>query len=273
MRALSPRARSSWLLLLLLLALPVLAQDERHIAELSRRFPDFSLSVKQKPFVVLGDLPQPELEQYVDGTISWAVRHLKRLYFAKDPPPLDVWLFQDEASYTRHVKQLTGSEPGTPYGFYSPTHNGLFMNIHTGGGTLVHELVHPFIHANFPRCPAWFNEGLASLYEQCGEKDGVIWGYPNWRLPGLQEAIRKSSLPSFATLTAMSPDDFYGQDRGTNYAQARYLCLYLQEKGLLKTFYYRFANTKKDPTGWKNLQALLGDFQTNWEGWVLGLAL
>jgi len=28
---------------------------------------------------------------------------------------------------------------------------------------LVHEIVHPFMRANFPECPAWFNEGLASL--------------------------------------------------------------------------------------------------------------
>ena len=25
----------------------------------------------------------------------------------------------------------------------------------TGGGTLVHEIVHPFLRANFPECPAW----------------------------------------------------------------------------------------------------------------------
>ena len=31
---------------------------------------------------------------------------------------------------------------------------------------LVHEMVHPFMDADFPACPAWFNEGLASLYEQ-----------------------------------------------------------------------------------------------------------
>ena len=34
------------------------------------------------------------------------------------------------------------------------------MNISTGGGTLVHEIVHPFIEANFPACPPWLNEGL-----------------------------------------------------------------------------------------------------------------
>ena len=40
------------------------------------------------------------------------------------------------------------------------------MNIGPGPGTLSHELVHPYMEANFPNVPAWFNEGLASLYEQ-----------------------------------------------------------------------------------------------------------
>ena len=46
------------------------------------------------------------------------------------------------------------------------------MNIATGGGTLVHEIVHPFVEANFPGCPTWFNEGLGSLYEQSAERKG-----------------------------------------------------------------------------------------------------
>lgn len=265
----------SWLSFLLLLRLPAVAQDEEHVADLCKRFPQFNLSVELKPFVVLGDVPQEEFQQYLDGTIRWAVTHLKRQYFRKDPPPLDVWLFKDAASYESHVRELTGSAPTTPYGFYSPGHKGLFMNIHTGGGTLVHELVHPFIHANFPRCPAWFNEGLASLYEQCGEKNGRIWGYPNWRLPGLQEAVRAGRVPSFAKLAHMDEDVFYNRDRGTNYGQARYLCLYLQEKGLLRDFYHRFqAAAPQDPSGQATLQGMLGDlgaFQPKWEAWVLKL--
>ena len=39
-------------------------------------------------------------------------------------------------------------------------------------------------------------------------------------------------MPSFKELTAMTSGEFYNEDRGTNYAQARYLCYYLQERGL-----------------------------------------
>ena len=151
------------------------------------------------------------------------------------------------------------------------------MNIATGGGTLVHEIVHPFVAANFPNCPSWFNEGLASLYEQAGEKDGMIVGYPNWRLNGLKRAISANAVGSFKELCETSTREFYGDERGTNYSQARYLCYYLQQKGLLTKYYHSFLkNRTEDPTGYKTLQDVLGekdmnDFKTRWEAFVMKL--
>ena len=75
----------------------------------------------------------------------------------------------------------------------------------------------------------------------------------------------------------MSDTEFYREDTGTNYAQARYLCYYLQEKGLLRKFYKDFvANQKADPTGYKTLQTVLGErdmtaFQRKWEAFVMKL--
>lgn len=269
-----------WLLWLCLLALPAAGEDAvgRHLRELKQRLPHAGfIYTVQSPFVVVGDLPRRELDRYARGTVGWAVRHLKQQYFARDPQGiLDVWLFRDADSYGRHVKLLTGTAPDTPYGFYSPRHRGLFMNIHTGGGTLVHELVHPFIQANFPNCPPWFNEGLASLYEQCGEKDGRMVGYTNWRLAGLQSAIRAHQLGSFETLMGLDEDGFYSDQRGQYYAQARYLCYYLQEQGLLEAFYRKLSNGTDRSGGASTLKELLGfpnwqEFQANWQAWVLDL--
>jgi Protein of unknown function (DUF1570) len=145
----------------------------------------------------------------------------------------------------------------------------------------VHEIVHPFMRSNFPDCPAWFNEGLASPYEKAGEKQGHIRGKINWRLKGLEQAIKESRTISFQKLTAMSETEFYGGSSNTNYSQhygqARYLCYYLQEKGLLTKFYREFvANAKHDPTGFNALKRVLGEndmaaFQKKWEKFVLGL--
>jgi len=255
------------------------ADFDRHVAALKKKAPSDAFTiVVQRPFVVIGDESPAMVQRRATGTVKWAVDHLKQDFFEKDPDEiLDIWLFKNEASYRTHAKALFGSEPTTPYGYYSDTHKALVMNIATGGGTLVHEIVHPFMKANFPACPAWFNEGLASLYEQSAERDGHIVGGTNWRLAGLQQAVRGGKAPSFKDLTATTTHQFYHMDKGTNYAQARYLCYWLQEEGLLVKFYHAFVAARKDdPTGYETLKRILGEtdmdaFKKRWEAWVLTL--
>ena len=283
------------------------ADYAQHVMRLKGKVPEGFTIVLQKPFVVIGDESAPTVRQRSAGTVKWAVDHLKRAYFAEDPDDiLDIWLFKDKESYRKHTDEIFGDAPDTPFGYYSHVHRALIMNIDTGGGTLVHEIVHPFIASNFPECPAWFNEGLASLYEQCGDRNGRIWGYTNWRLEGLQKAIEAEKgedeaeddaeaeenadeepvveepveVPSFKTLCTTTTYEFYGADPGTNYAQARYLCYYLQRRGLLRKYFYDFRrNVRDDPSGYGTLKAVLGikdddhmdKFQDVWETWILTL--
>jgi len=255
------------------------ADFDDHIAALRRKLPedDFHI-VLAKPFVVIGDEPVQTVERRAQRTVAWAVRLLKKDYFADDPDHIiNVWLFKDKDSYKKHTLELFGDKPTTPYGYYSPRHRALIMNIATGGGTLVHEIVHPFVSANFPKCPAWFNEGLGSLYEQCGERDGRIVGFENWRLAGLQKAIRNKAVGSFKDLTDTTTEEYYGPGSGLRYAQARYLCLYLERQKLLRKFYHAFhKNHEDDPTGYATLQSTLGDkdmaaFERKWMQWVMKL--
>jgi hypothetical protein len=255
------------------------ADYAQHLMKLKKKVPAKGFTIViQPPFVVIGDETPAMVGRHAEGTVKWAVDKLKQAYFAKDPTQiLDIWLFRDAASYQQHCKSIFHQTPTTPYGYFSQAEGALIMNIETGGGTLVHEIVHPFMAANFPECPAWFNEGLGSLYEQSWEVDGKIQGRTNWRLAGLQEAIRDKRVPSFKTLCSTTDYEFYQKDPGTNYAQARYLCYYLQEHGLLREFYRAFcANRKEDPTGYGTLKAVLRredmeKFQKDWEAYVLKL--
>ncbi|HEX8559142.1 MAG TPA: hypothetical protein VF668_13640 [Pyrinomonadaceae bacterium] len=255
------------------------ADYERHVARLKKRLPSERFHVVvEKPFVVVGDGGRREVEGLASGTVRWAVEMLKRDFFEKDPAHiLDVWLFKDSDSYRTHARELFGREPTTPYGYYSAADRALVMNIETGSGTLVHEIVHPFVEADFPGCPPWLNEGLGSLFEQSGEEGGRIRGYTNWRLPGLQRAVRRGGLTPFPKLLAMDARAFYDDGQGVNYAQARYLCYYLQERGLLPRFYRDFrAARAADPDGLETLKKTLGEsdmeaFQKKWERFVLGL--
>ncbi|MCA9174143.1 MAG: hypothetical protein KDB14_06605 [Planctomycetales bacterium] len=238
---------------------------------------DFTILV-ERPFVVIGDMSESATRRWAEGTIRWAVAKMKAAYFANDPDRvLEIWLFDGKASYSRNVERLFGRAPTTPYGYYSPRNGALVMNIQTGGGTLVHELLHPMMERNFPACPSWFNEGLASLYEQCQERDGKIWGLTNWRLAGLQRAINADGVPTFRQLCETTTSEFYDDHAGVHYAQARYLCYYLQERGKLQAYYHAFRkNADRDPSGYRTLQKLLdtddmAKFQQQWEQRVLEL--
>jgi hypothetical protein len=250
----------------------------RRVAELRKTVPAGFTILIEKPFVVIGDGSEASVRKWASGTIRWAVNRLKAGYFQKDPERIvDIWLFKDGKSYIKHTREIHGTRPGTPYGYYSPSQNALIMNISTGGGTLVHEIVHPFMAANFPACPDWFNEGLGSLYEQSANRQGKIMGLTNWRLAGLQKAIRAGTLPSIAALCQSTSHQFRHEDPGTNYAQARYLCYYLQERKLLRRYYREFvSNHETDPGGGATVQRILkepdmNDFQKRWEKWVLSL--
>lgn len=259
------------------------ADYAQHVRKLKKKIPagkGFNIAI-QPPFVVIGDASAARVRGYAQGTVKWAVDKLKKAYFKKDPRDiLDIWLFSSEKVYRKYAWEIFRDKPSTYFGYYSSAQKALIMNISTGGGTLVHEIVHPFVEANFPACPSWFNEGLGSLYEQSGERLGKIIGRTNWRLAGLQKAIKAKRVPSFKTLTSTTQHQFYSEDKGTNYAQARYLCYYLQESGLLRKFYKDFyANRKTDPTGYETLKKTLGlkterdmaAFKKKWEAYVLKL--
>ena len=238
--------------------------------------------VLQKPFVVIGDDSASAVRQHAEGTVRWAVDRLKQDYFSQDPDHvINIWLFQDKSSYEQNTVDIFGRRPSTPFGYYSAQHKALVMNIETGGGTLVHEIVHPLVAANFSRCPSWLNEGLGSLYEQCEDRNGHIHGLTNWRLRGLHGTLKdeRHKMPTFEELTSTTTREFYDEDPGTNYAQARYLLYYLQEQGLLVTFYHEFRRSAQDdPTGYATLCKVLGRkkedmdaFQKEWAEYVLAL--
>jgi hypothetical protein len=255
------------------------AELEKHASQLRTKLKGRGFTViVERPFIVVGDEDEASVRSWSEQVVRWSVVRLKKDFFAKDPDEvLEIWLLKDAASYEKHAKEFFNDTPSTPYGYYLPSKKALIMNISTGGGTLVHEIVHPFVEANFPDCPAWFNEGLGSLYEQSGTVNGHIYGYTNWRLAGLQRGIEKKVVPSFLTLTSTTRSEFYADDTGIHYAAARYLCYYLQERKLLARFYREFtANSKTDPTGYKSLKKVLGvrdmaAFQREWEAYVLKL--
>jgi hypothetical protein len=238
-------------------------------------------AVVKPPFVLAGNLSSAELTQLYDQTISPAANALASDYFAIPPDqPITLLCFADAESYTHAATTLLGERNPSPYGFYRPHGRVVIANLATGTGTMIHELTHALVDFDFPKLADWFNEGLASLHEACryqthASGDLHLQGLTNWRLPGLQKLIANRTLRP--TRTMIAADDFRGPLEGANYAQARYLCLYLQQQGKLAEFYrvYR-SNQTDDPLGEASLAQVLeiadwGEFDRDFWRWVMSL--
>jgi hypothetical protein len=202
-------------------------------------------------------------------------------YFRSRPDrPITVLLFDGEASYNRYAREWFGDSGVSIYGYYKPRERTLLANIATGGGTLLHELTHALIDFEMSDVPVWLNEGLASLHEQCrfrtDENGPWIEGLVNWRLEGLQRVIRQGRLRSLAML--VTEPDFRGPLVGTNYAQARYFCLYMQQKGVLERFFRDYRDTQsRDLDGSEAVRRALdgtrwADIDRDFQRWALRLS-
>ena len=254
---------------------PTQKELEAHASALEKKLDGQGYTILvEPPFVVIGDYAAKDVKRTTTGFLREKLALLEKDFFTKRPDKLlEVWLFKNERSFRKGAKKFFGDAPDTPYGYYSPDHNALVMNA-SGLGTLSHELVHPYMEANFPDVPSWFNEGLASLFEYPGERKGHIIGNVNWRLPNLKKEIKAKTLPKLSVLLSTTTDEFYGAEYDA-YAYARYLMYYLQEQGKLQEFYKTFLADKKDLTGASALKKVLGEdletFEPKWRKWVLAI--
>ncbi len=229
------------------------------------------------PWVCASNQTPSAAEGVVDSTISVYGAAIQRQLFTCKPrtKPVKVYLFKDHTSYLYYNQKIFDRAPGTPYGYFSRSSNAMVMNIATGGGTLLHEMVHAMAEEDFPAIPAWLNEGLGSLYEASSmTSSGRVLGVANWRLEGLLKNMKAGKATTIEKLMSLSDAKFY-EDPGSSahYATARYLMQWLQCKGKLEAFYTRIRD-KKSPSGKAALLAVLDDpsslnaIQQEWETWV-----
>ncbi len=212
--------------------------------DLERRLDaSFSITVSP-PFIVAGNCPAAQLRGYTTWSVVRPAKAMWTAYFGRKPTrPITILLFADARSYAHWAKRLF-NDTDLPHFGYCRRDGTMVMNIATGTGTLVHELTHALIAYDFPTVPTWFNEGLASLHEQCIVREDVIVGDTNWRLPALQDALRAGRLRPLREL--VTARDFYGRFQGLNYAQGRYFVMYMQQRGVLRKFYAHFRKLHAD---------------------------
>ena len=120
-------------------------------------------------------------------------------------------------------------------------------------GTFAHELFHIMVRGNFGDIPPFLDEGMAALYEVSGfERDRAV-GVRNWRgallskywaeRPRIRELVQMNRS-AFDDAAGSSDGSGVGGKQTANHATARYLMLYLQDRGELLPVYKAFRNRK-----------------------------
>lgn len=208
--------------------------------------------LEDPPFVIAGNVPATRLETLRREVIRRGSRALWEQLFRKRPDkPVRILVMADEVSYRATARRLYGDEDVARFGYWRPDGRTVLADLSTGDGTVMHELTHALMAADFPEAPDWYNEGLASLFEQSRfEKAGGLRGLVNWRLPALKKAAAGGKLPWLGDLMSLRRGRFYADGAAENYAQARYFCLFLQSRGVLAKFHAAFRDgLADDPTG------------------------
>lgn len=239
--------------------LPLRDACQAAAAEYREVLPSHWTLMVQPPFVLGSDLPAAEIERLDHETLRPTLRALTIAYFdAVAEEPITILMASSTEAFEECVEQLGYGGRSEYAGLYSRDHRRMVLNLSTGEGTLAHELTHALAHIDFPEMPEWFDEGLASLHEDSEFSDDglVLRGIENWRGALLRQAHRRGALPPLENFVS---EEFSSRHAARNYALARSLCLYLQERGRLGDFYRKCrASIAVDPTGGWSLAAVLG---------------
>lgn len=231
----------------------------RAAARIQTQLPESWVTLDQSPFLVTGNVSREGLQQALDEVIVPTWQALAVDYFDHTPAePITIVLMADEASYGDAVGRFGYNGKGEYAGLYSRRDRRVVLNLATGYGTLAHELTHALAHADFLKMPAWFDEGLASLHEECTfSVDGRrLIGQANWRDAVLRSALRRANPPQ---IEALVTEAFAKREANVDYALARNLCRYLQSQNLLGAYYRKCrARIYSDPTGGLSLLEITG---------------
>jgi hypothetical protein len=231
-------------------------------------------------FVVAAPGGKAALAGAIDVTRRSLAAYFNGRFGKRPQKAISVYLFPTSAPYEAYCQKRWHEPCTSPYGSYTHSDRRIVMNVGPGIGTLTHELVHPLVESDFPEAPDWINEGIASLFEQFHlPRPGEIRGSKNWRLPRLKQAMQSKSERELARVPAlfgMTDDVFRGDKESLNYATARYLCQWLDQKNLLWPFYQRWRDDfARDPSGEKAFVAVVGktpaEINDEWARWVRAL--
>ena len=230
----------------------------------------------ERNFVYLHARDNEELALIRQGMEAYAEHQWKHLFQNKPGEPMYIILLTPKDS-----PKVLGRAAG---GVYTRAANALFCGDLpayklTKTSVIIHEFTHALHYADQgvrrQQHPIWLVEGLATLFESAGFEGDDYRIRHNQRLAVVQEAVRAERSLAWTTMVRLNHATFL---RGARlcYAQARYMLLYMHEKGLLKRFYDEYTNAEGyegDKTAQEAFEVVFGKpmaaVESEWKEWAL----
>jgi hypothetical protein len=209
-------------------ALPELAKIERGRARVTVR--GTVASKKQREVVAVADQVVADVARRFTSADGDAHREIRLLLLPTN----------------EQYREAASAFDDTPsdWGFYRPDLRVAIANLGASIGNLRHELVHPLIGDDFPRIPAWLNEGIAALYGTAKWNGKRFEFLVNYRLRDLQKAIADGSVPTIDELAKSTDADVRGKRAMVFYAMSRYVLLFVEKQGKLSSLYSELRAAK-----------------------------
>lgn len=140
----------------------------------------------------------PAIAQKMEGVLAFYYHYFQ---FPVSDYYFQVYLTKNLFGAGRLIDQVYGvhTSESNPIGYSNYFDNAIFACLprDMGPGTVKHELIHLLIRSSFGNIPGWFEEGLASLYEESAFSNDILLGKPNWRGKFLRHP---ESLPTLSHL-------------------------------------------------------------------------
>jgi hypothetical protein len=160
--------------------------------------------------------------------------------------------------------------------YYMALDNSVLAWTSSGGGTLIHEMIHALINNDFANAPFWINEGLASLYE---ETDGNT-PIDNYRIIFIQEAFKnkKCFMPLLELFGASKYQSLFEEDYNLVNAYSRYFCKYVYDRFGIKKLarVYKELKQSGNPIPEKQYDLICtitgktrNELQSDWQDYLL----
>lgn len=227
---------------------------------LKSKIGDCDIYVKNEFLVASLSSQRNAKEHYERGIADFDAYFKQTFSFQKPTHYVTILLTEDPMELVDATNRLYPEAHLQPYapflGYFNRKDNLIAANGGMYGyGTLLHELMHSNINADFPDAPVWINEGLCSLYERTEWQGNRLIGLPNWRFDRVK------------------PSDFHNLEQLAeninikNLSEIRMLLMYVDHINKIGEFYH-YIKTNKESLDLSKCFQHFDITNTKWEEFI-----